>query len=97
MLSGANKKTCTRACSNKNRTGILYKSTGRPLKDKVKTYYLQKKRLMSSRGKMCERCSYDIYQILQVHHRDKNRKNNNQENLELLCPNCHAKEHYLKK
>ena len=97
ILSGANKITCSRACANKNRTGITYKNRKRPLKDKVKTYREQKKRIMKSRGEHCERCNYDIYQILQIHHIDRNRENNNFTNLELLCPNCHAKEHYLKK
>jgi len=31
--------------------------------------------------------------ILHVHHIDGNRKNNNIENLILLCPNCHAVRH----
>lgn len=45
-------------------------------------------------GNACERCSYDACpDILEVHHKDRNRKNNRLENLELLCPNCHAIEH----
>jgi hypothetical protein len=32
-----------------------------------------------------------------VHHRDRNRTHNDEENLELLCPNCHYEEHYLEK
>jgi 5-methylcytosine-specific restriction endonuclease McrA len=44
----------------------------------------------------CEKCGYDkIAQILEVHHKDRNRKNNNITNLEILCPNCHDEEHYL--
>jgi len=43
----------------------------------------------------CNRCGYDKYpQILQVHHQDKNRDNNTIDNLEILCPNCHAIEHW---
>jgi 5-methylcytosine-specific restriction endonuclease McrA len=30
---------------------------------------------------------------LTVHHKDRNRKNNTRENLEILCPICHAIEH----
>ncbi|MAZ56363.1 hypothetical protein CL653_01060 [bacterium] len=52
---------------------------------------------MDIRGKYCERCKFKIYQILQVHHKNRDRKNSNLSDLELLCPNCHAKEHYLKK
>lgn len=88
-----NKKTCSRACSNILRTGIKYKQ-GRP-KDKVVHYLALKKRLLKSRGDKCERCGYDKIQILQVHHKDKNRENNSLDNLELICPNCHSEKHHL--
>lgn len=43
----------------------------------------------------CERCSYDEHpEILVVHHRDHDRRNNEPRNLEVLCPNCHALEHH---
>jgi 5-methylcytosine-specific restriction endonuclease McrA len=42
----------------------------------------------------CERCEYDeMPEILGVHHKDRNRKNNDLSNLEVLCPNCHSLEH----
>lgn len=42
----------------------------------------------------CNRCGYDTFtEILQVHHKDKNRTNSSLSNLEVLCPNCHAIEH----
>lgn len=45
----------------------------------------------------CERCGYSDYPvILQVHHRDHNHQNNDPSNLEVLCPNCHCIEHYVK-
>lgn len=28
--------------------------------------------------------------ILQIHHIDGNASNNNEENLQVICPNCHA-------
>ena len=44
----------------------------------------------------CEKCGYDEYpQILQVHHKDKNRENNLIENLQILCPTCHEVFHFL--
>lgn len=94
ILASANKKTCSRACANTNRAGIQY--TGRAPKDKVKTQRILKERLLSLRGSLCERCSFAIVQVLQVHHRDRDRNNNDLKNLEILCPNCHASEHYLK-
>lgn len=95
ILSGANKKTCSRGCSNTNRSGIKY-NIGRP-KDKVKSQQAIKIRLLEARGTKCERCNYSKYEILQVHHIDRNRKNNALDNLQLICPNCHYEEHFLEK
>jgi len=95
ILAGANKKTCSRGCANKNRTGIRY-GVNSP-KDKVKSQKSLKIRLLDQRGRCCERCDYNKHQILEVHHKDRDRSNNTLENLALICPNCHAEEHYLKK
>jgi hypothetical protein len=97
ILGGLNKKTCSRACSNIQRTGIRYKQIGRLSKDKVKTAQSLKKRLLKIRGIKCERCTYNKVAILQVHHRDRNHGNNNFDNLELICPNCHYEEHNIRK
>ncbi len=45
----------------------------------------------------CERCGYKKFEILQIHHRDRDREHNALKNLELICPNCHYEEHYLQK
>ncbi len=92
VRSGLNKKTCSRSCANKNRSGIKY--TGKRLKDAVVSLRLLKIRLLKKRGKNCPRCGYDKYEILQIHHKDRDRNNNNLNNLELICPNCHSEEHY---
>lgn len=94
ILASAHKKTCSRGCANKHRAGIKY-NIGRP-RDNVKNQRALKKRLSHQRGHTCERCTYDIYDILQVHHKNRDKNNNSLSNLELLCPNCHAEEHYLK-
>ncbi len=94
ILAGANKKTCGRACANKHRIGIQYK-INRP-KDNAVGQKSLKLQLLKYRGKKCERCDYKKYQILQIHHKNKNRKDNGLKNLELLCPNCHMEIHYLK-
>ena len=96
ILSGLHRTTCSRACSNTYRAGIKYK-IGRPKKDKVEEIRSIKVRLLSIRGKKCERCGYDRFEILQVHHKDRNTRNNLLENLELVCPNCHFEEHYSEK
>lgn len=46
------------------------------------------------RGHRCERCQLEQWLNnpipLEVHHKDGDRLNNGLDNLELLCPNCHA-------
>ena len=93
ILAGSNKKTCTRSCANIHRVGIKYK-INRP-RDKVVSQRALKIRLLAMRGKSCERCHYAKQEILQVHHKDRNHNNNDTNNLELICPNCHFEEHYL--
>ena len=94
ILASANKKTCSRACANKSRVGNLYK-IGRPSKDKVKDQRMLKRRLIEERGHECERCGYEKTEILNVHHKNRDRSHNDLSNLELICPNCHGEEHYL--
>lgn len=43
---------------------------------------------------LCERCNFHNPFALIVHHRDSDRSNNTPENLETLCANCHAIEHW---
>ena len=95
ILGSAHKKTCSRKCANVRCTGIKY-HVGRP-KDNVKNQRSVKLRLIATRGTTCERCEYGKQEILHVHHKDRDRNHNDFENLELLCPNCHAEEHYLEK
>ena len=95
IRAGLNKKTCSKSCANKSREGIRYK-IGSP-KDKARLFRGLKLELLKERGKICGRCSYTKYEILQVHHKDRNKKNNKLENLELICPNCHYEEHFLEK
>ena len=95
ILGGLNKKTCSRSCANINRIGIKY-HLGR-LKDNVTSQRALKVRLIKIRGKTCERCNYNKTEILQVHHKDRNRNNNELNNLALICPNCHYEEHFLEK
>ena len=45
-------------------------------------------------GFKCERCGYDRSRdVLETHHRDGNRKNNDLSNLQVLCPTCHKETH----
>lgn len=53
-----------------------------------------KKHLIIERGHKCQSCYLEDWlgkQItLELEHVDGNRSNNKQENLKLLCPNCHS-------
>lgn len=54
------------------------------------------KRIRERAQDKCENCGYNQYpKILQIHHKDRNRKHNTDENLILLCPNCHHVAHLL--
>lgn len=50
--------------------------------------------LVQLRGHRCENCGTETWLDnpipLEIHHLDGDRLNNNLENLQLLCPNCHA-------
>ena len=60
------------------------------LSERIRTYLLVKT------DNKCEKCGfsginpYTKNSILQIHHIDGDSKNNKEENLQVLCPNCHA-------
>ncbi len=95
LMARLNKKTCSRRCANIYRTGVKY-GIGSP-NDKARIFRTLKIKLLNIRGNKCERCDYSKYEILQVHHKNRNRNNNRLNNLELICPNCHYEEHFLEK
>ena len=53
-----------------------------------------KKHLIVERGRKCECCKSDSWMEkpikIELHHIDGDRTNNSKDNLQLLCPNCHA-------
>lgn len=50
-----------------------------------------RKRALEFYGDTCQRCESDC--DIQVHHVDRDRANNELNNLEVLCQRCHQKEH----
>jgi hypothetical protein len=52
--------------------------------------------MQSNASVVCRRCGIKDVRVLAVHHIDKNRKNNNLENLTWLCHNCHYLVHHDK-
>ena len=78
------RKFCSKECVNKSA-----KETFKPVFSTVRKMMLTKNLL-----NQCARCGFDkVKQILGVHHKDRNRHNNDLSNLEVLCPNCHSIEH----
>ncbi len=78
---------CSRACINKD------------YKTKWKKDFKDIKKIMKIRNmiKHCDRCGFSEYpEILSIHHKDNNPKNNDITNLEILCPNCHSIRHLKK-
>lgn len=94
LTSNGTQITCSKACSNRKRTGIKYRTGSKQSKsrhsDRLKRW------LIEERGDTCERCGFDTTKILIVHHKIGRDKPDSDElhNLELLCPNCHALIHY---
>jgi|SRR5438105_288839 len=79
-----NRKYCSRACVNKSSKSIW-----------IATFSTARKN-MGRRGMLtkCQRCGYhEEPRILGIHHKDRDRKNNEVGNLEVLCPMCHSLEH----
>jgi hypothetical protein len=61
-----------------------------------KSYDWWKRWFIRNIGK-CEICSMTDVRILEIHHKNKNRKDNKRDNLLYVCPNCHALIHYKEK
>lgn len=87
------KMVCSRGCANSYfRSGVNNPN----YKNGSGTNY--RFRAFLHKEKKCEKCGWSEYpEILEVHHRDRDRSNNDLENLEVLCPTCHEIEHFLNK
>lgn len=84
---------CQRECKDLGQTIESGITEIQPNHYKTGIYSYREKAFKSYPNK-CNRCGYDTnMDILVVHHKDRNRSNNFKDNLEILCPNCHAIEH----
>ena len=50
-------------------------------------------KILINNATKCESCPEIKKYLLQIHHKDGDRENNVEENLEVVCCNCHAKRH----
>lgn len=86
---------CSRSCSATKNNTLFRKWKNHPKYKDGSNCYRNFKLQFSSDHK-CERCGFNNILALDVHHKDSDRSNNNLDNLELLCCNCHAIEHRTK-
>lgn len=76
-------------------TGKLW-SKGQKLKDwgQYARGSALKPHLIKDRGNKCEECGLSEWRgeglTIELHHKDGDRTNNELDNLQLLCPNCHS-------
>lgn len=77
---------CSRSCSQSYFVGIKH----RMFKNNSMSQTF-KRRLLN--GAKCVLCKETDRDVLVLHHKDGNRKNNKIENLVVLCANCHIKVH----
>ena len=88
------RKFCSPECATNSWKGVS-RIDGTP---PAKTLLWQRKFARAKYNNACSRCGYnDVPEILQVHHRDHNPRNHAEDNLELLCPNCHEADHFQTK
>lgn len=85
---------CSRSCKDRaQRLDGIKDVQPSHYKDGSRSYRV---RAIRSFGAICNRCGYaKIESVLEVHHKDRNRSNNELSNLEVLCPTCHTEEHLL--
>lgn len=78
---------CSSSCAAKtNNIGVAHNYI-----DGSNTY---REKALKHYGSECSVCGYNIESVLEVHHRDSNRKNNKLKNLDVLCPTHHREYHY---
>lgn len=83
---------CSKSCAASKNNSLFKKWENHPrFRTGIRSYRSIK--LESVKELVCEQCGFDNVLALEVHHKDKNRKNNKLENLELLCCNCHSIRH----
>jgi hypothetical protein len=87
---------CTRKCKDNSQRLENLGAILRPAKKGILGQYGYRQIARRNYPNLCNRCGYKEHiGILRVHHKDRDRKNNDVSNLEILCPNCHEVEHLL--
>lgn len=78
---------CSRACSN------TYFRSGEENGNFIDSPNNYRNKAFKHYSPVCARCGFAHLLALEVHHKDRDRSNNNLDNLEIVCANCHTIEH----
>ncbi len=86
---------CSKSCSVSSNNAIFRKWENHPsFKSGIGSY--RNLIFSSTENPKCKDCGYDNLLALEVHHKDRDRTNNELDNLQILCCNCHTIRHKLK-
>lgn len=78
---------CSHTCGNIHKNDILY-----PIDDFTLNTNNYRRLAFGNFSHICSVCGYnEDIRLLEIHHKDKNRNNNDITNLIILCPLCHRK------
>ena len=77
---------CSQSCSNKY-IGEFFK--GKKARTYVNGEFIYRKLALENNPNFCSLCGFSEEYAIEVHHIDRNRKNNDLENLVVVCANCH--------
>lgn len=91
--SKSKKYFCGKKCQTVWRNTVLFTGDNHPNWVSGESSY-RKRLLASGRLEVCTLCTNKDKRVLMVHHIDRNRKNNNMDNLAWLCNNCHYLVHH---
>ena len=92
LVGKRGRKYCSRRCASEHRWQYSKEAIARdPNSVHIQTL---RRFIMEERDSKCEKCGGAVWfgepMPLELHHIDGNHKNNDFNNLMLLCPNCHA-------
>lgn len=93
--SKSNKYFCSKSCQTLWRNSEVNIGKNHPNWTTGQSSYRERLR-RSNRIQECKRCKTSDVRLLSVHHKDRNRDNNNLKNLIFLCHNCHFLIHKYK-
>lgn len=91
--SKSGKFFCNKSCQTIWRNSIVHVGVNHPNWTNGESSY-RDSMLRNAEAMICRRCKINDRRVLVVHHLDKNRQNNNPENLAWLCWNCHYLIHH---